>query len=78
MKKKLSVAGNSLGVIIEKPILELLSIDKNAEFEMTTAGQRLIFEPIRTTHQKHLANSTQKIMDLHDETFRKLAPKSKA
>ena len=73
MKKKLSVVGNSLGILIEKPILELLNIDKNTEFEMTTDGHRLIIEPIRSTQQKRLATSAQKIMDLHDETFRKLA-----
>jgi len=48
MRKKLSAVGNSFGLVIEKPILELLSIDRDTELEMTTDGERLIIEPIRT------------------------------
>ncbi len=40
---------NSYGVVIEKPILELLNIDRDTELEMTTDGERLIIEPIRTS-----------------------------
>jgi len=38
MRKRLSAVGNSLGVIIEKPILELLHIDKDTELELSTDG----------------------------------------
>jgi len=72
MRKKLSTIGNSLGVVIEKPILELLNIDKNTELEMTTDGSRLIIEPVRLRTRRVLA-SAKKAMDSHDATFRKLA-----
>ncbi len=72
MKKKLSAIGNSLGIVIEKPILELLDIDRETELEMTTDGQRLIIEPVRQRRKRVLA-SAKKIMAAHDETFRKLA-----
>lgn len=72
MKKKLSAIGNSLGIIIEKPILELLDIDRETELEMTTDGQRLIIEPVRRRKKRVLA-SAKKIMDAHDQTLRKLA-----
>ncbi len=72
MRKKLSTIGNSLGVVIEKPILELLDIDRETELEMTTDGQRLIIEPIRQRRKRLLA-SAKKVMDAHDQTFRKLA-----
>jgi len=72
MKKKLSAVGNSFGVIIEKPILELLNIDRDTELEMTTDGNRLVIEPIRTG-KKSLRSSAEKIMKAHDSTFRKLA-----
>jgi antitoxin MazE len=72
MKKKLSVVGNSLGLLIEKPILELLNIDRNTELEMTTDGNRLIVEPIRKSHKKRISESAEKIMKAHDGTFRKL------
>lgn len=72
MRKKLSAIGNSLGVVIEKPILELLDIDRDTELEMTTDGQRLIIEPVRRRRKRVLA-SAKKVMEAHDETFRKLA-----
>lgn len=72
MKKKLSAIGNSLGIVIEKPILELLDIDRETELEMTTDGQRLIIEPVRQRRKRVLA-SAKKVMAAHHETFRKLA-----
>lgn len=42
MKKKLSAIGNSLGIVIEKPILDLLDIDRDTEPELTTDGQQVI------------------------------------
>ena len=73
MKKKLSVVGNSLGILIEKPILELLNIDRNTELEITTDGDRLIVSPVRAEHKKRISDSVKKVMRNHDETFRKLA-----
>jgi antitoxin component of MazEF toxin-antitoxin module len=72
MKKKLSAIGNSYGLVIEKPILELLNIDRDTELEMTTDGNRLIIEPIQSD-KKSLHKSAQKIMKKHDATFKKLA-----
>lgn len=72
MRKKLSAVGNSYGLVIEKPILELLKIDRETELEVTTDGQRLIIEPIRSG-RKTLKASAEKIMKKHDATFRKLA-----
>lgn len=73
MRKKLSAVGNSFGVVIEKPILELLKIDRDTEFEMTTDGERLILEPVREGRKKRLTEVHEKIMKKHDTTFRKLA-----
>jgi hypothetical protein len=42
MRKKLSAVGNSLGIVIEKPILEILDIDRETELDMRTDGERLI------------------------------------
>jgi antitoxin component of MazEF toxin-antitoxin module len=46
MRKNLSAIGNSLGLVIEKPILELLGITRDTELEITTDGTRLIVEPV--------------------------------
>jgi antitoxin component of MazEF toxin-antitoxin module len=72
VRKKLSAIGNSLGLVIERPILELLAIDRDTELEMTTDGQRLIITPLLHRRGRVLAAS-KRVMDSHDKTFRKLA-----
>jgi antitoxin MazE len=72
MRKRLSAIGNSLGLVIEKPILELLHIDRDTELDMSTDGQRLIITPVQQRRAKVLA-AAKRVMDAHDETFRKLA-----
>lgn len=73
MRKKLSAIGNSLGVVIEKPILELLNIDRDTELEVTTDGNRLVLEPVRETKRERVKKAHAKVMATHAETFRKLA-----
>jgi antitoxin component of MazEF toxin-antitoxin module len=46
MEKKLTRHGNSLALIIEKPILDLLGADAETRFEISTDGQVLILSPI--------------------------------
>src|SRR5438445_2799731 len=55
MRKRLSAIGNSLGLVIEKPILELLHIDRDTELDMSTDGQRLIITPVQQRRAKVLA-----------------------
>jgi antitoxin component of MazEF toxin-antitoxin module len=73
MRKKLSAIGNSLGLIIDKPILELLNIDKDTTLEVSTDGEALIIRPVRARRDKRLREVADAIMDRHDETLRKLA-----
>jgi antitoxin component of MazEF toxin-antitoxin module len=73
MRKRLTAIGNSLGIVIEKPILELLDIDRDTELEMRTDGKLLILEPIRQGRRKRVAEAARRVMDSHDKTFRKLA-----
>ncbi|MCL2779159.1 MAG: AbrB/MazE/SpoVT family DNA-binding domain-containing protein [Polyangiaceae bacterium] len=74
MVKKLSAVGNSLGLIIERPILELLDINKDTPLEVRTDGQALIIRPVKkaTVMDRALA-AADELMGAHDETFRKLA-----
>jgi len=78
MRKHLSTVGNSLGLVIEKPILELLNITKDTELEVVTDGARIIVEPVRSKaerdkHQRRVATSTKKVIARHRELFAKLA-----
>lgn len=48
MMKRLQAVGNSSGLIIDKPILELLRITPETELDISTDGERLIVTPIRS------------------------------
>lgn len=73
MRKRLSAIGNSLGLVIEKPILELLHIDRDTELDMTTDGERLIITPVQRQRRATVLAAAKRVMDAHDKTFRKLA-----
>jgi antitoxin MazE len=47
MIKKLSKHGNSLALVIDRPILELLKIDEETELNIATDGQALIVSPVQ-------------------------------
>lgn len=73
MIKKLSAVGNSLALIIERPILELLDITKDTPLEIKTDGEALIIRPAKLGKKEHVRESTKRMMAVHDETLRKLA-----
>ncbi|MBI4557274.1 MAG: AbrB/MazE/SpoVT family DNA-binding domain-containing protein [Candidatus Hydrogenedentes bacterium] len=47
MTKTLTKHGNSLALVIDKPILELLKIDVKTQLEVITDGDVLIIRPER-------------------------------
>lgn len=73
MTKKLSIVGNSLGLIIERPILDLLNIDADTELDITTDGHKLIIEPVQEGRRSKIKKIHEKIMKKNDKTFQKLA-----
>ncbi len=73
MRKKLTAIGNSLGIVIEKPILELLDIDRDTELDLKTDGDRLVLVPIRKGKKQRVKEAMDAVMARHGETFRKLA-----
>ncbi|WNG31369.1 AbrB/MazE/SpoVT family DNA-binding domain-containing protein [Cystobacter fuscus] len=74
MRKTLTTIGNSLGLIIDRPILELLHIDKDTPLEIETDGKSLIIRPVTPEARKsQVREATKRMMDAHDETLRKLA-----
>lgn len=72
MVKTLSPIGNSLGLIIDKAILDLLGISRDTPLDIKTDGEALIIRPVRT-EAAGVAASTRRMMDAHAETLRKLA-----
>jgi antitoxin component of MazEF toxin-antitoxin module len=47
--KKLTKHGNSLALVIDRPILELLKIDPETPLDVSTDGKQLIIKPAKPT-----------------------------
>jgi len=52
MIKKLTKHGNSLALVIEKGVLDILDIDDKTPLNITTDGKNLLFTPIRDEKRK--------------------------
>ncbi len=52
MVKKLTRHGNSLALVIDRPVLDLLKIDANTPIEITTDGEMLVLAPVRDEQRR--------------------------
>ncbi len=52
MLKRLTKHGNSLALIIDRPILDLLKIDPETQVDVSTDGRRLIVAPVSARKRK--------------------------
>ncbi|MBD3317666.1 MAG: AbrB/MazE/SpoVT family DNA-binding domain-containing protein [Chitinivibrionales bacterium] len=52
MVKKLTKHGNSLALVIEKPILDLVGAEAETPFEVTTDGQALVLTPVKDANRR--------------------------
>jgi antitoxin MazE len=76
MIKRLQAVGNSSGVIIDRPILDLLKITDDSQLEVTTDGERLIITPLSgkgAARKSKVSKAQAKTLAKHAEAFRKLA-----
>jgi len=74
MTKTLIRHGNSLALVIDKPILELLQISPETPLELTTDGDRLLVSPVRDKRrQEKLGASLAKINRKYGNDLKRLA-----
>lgn len=73
MVKTLTAIGNSLGLIIERPILDLLKIGRDTKLEIRTDGESLIIRPLRDDRKERVQKAADLLMDKYDDALRKLA-----
>lgn len=71
--KKLTPIGNSLGLIMDRPILELLGIDRETPLELSTDGEGLYIRPIRREYLDRVRETAATVMRVHGKTLKKLA-----
>jgi antitoxin MazE len=50
--KKLTKHGNSLAVVIDRAVLDLLKIDADTPLEISTDGQVLVISPVRDNEHR--------------------------
>jgi len=74
MRKKLTRSGNSLALVIDKPLLEALEIDADTELEVSTDGEVLVIAPVRDRRRtKKLAEIVAEAHERYGGVFKRLA-----
>ena len=74
MIKTLTEHGNSLALVIDKPILDLLNITRETPLKVTTDGHSLLISPEQSAaHKKILRSSLTAVNRKHGAALRKLA-----
>ena len=74
MIKKLTRTGNSVAVVLEKPLLEATGIDANTPVEISTDGDVIVIAPQRDPERaEKLRAGMDKIHDRFGGVFRRLA-----
>lgn len=74
MIKKLSKHGNSLALVIDRSILDLLDIDEKTSLEITTDGEALVVAPVRDkTRRKRFEEALASTNERFGKTLKRLA-----
>ena len=74
MIKRLTRTGNSLAIVLDKPLLEQLGIDETTELEISTNGDVLVMTPVRTrAREKKLKKILEQLDREYGGVFRRLA-----
>jgi len=74
MVKKLTKHGNSLALVIDRPILDLLKIDPETPLDVSTDGKQLIVAPAKPSARRKKFQAAQELAHKrYGQAFRKLA-----
>lgn len=74
MFKKLIQHGNSSAIVIDKPIMEMLNINSDTTFKLSTDGKNIILSPQLSENQEiDILKSLAKINKRHEKVLKKLA-----
>jgi len=73
MMKKLIQHGNSVALVIDKPIMEMLKITNDTTFELSTDGRNIILSPqIKNTQGNDILKSLEKINGKYGSVLKRL------
>ena len=74
MRKKLTKTGNSLALVLDKPLLDRVGIDASTPLEVSTDGEVIVISPVRS--KRRTARLKQVVEEAHRRyggAFRRLA-----
>jgi antitoxin component of MazEF toxin-antitoxin module len=74
MVKHLTKHGNSMALVIDRGVLDLLNIDSETPLAVTTDGQCLIVTPLQTPRrQKQFRKALETVNRRHGQALKQLA-----
>lgn len=74
MIKTLTRTGNSLALVIDKPLLDATGIDAESQLEVSTDGDVIVISPVRPRRRNAKLRQILKDLDRkHAGAFRRLA-----
>ena len=74
MRKHLTKTGNSLALVLDRPLLKSLGIDADTPLEVSTDGDVIVVTPVREQKRaRKLARALDEINAQYAGVFRRLA-----
>jgi len=74
MIQTLTRQGNSLALVIDRSLRELMEIDAGTPLKVSVEGRRLIVEPLSETEREaHFKKAVDKVDREHGKAMKKLA-----
>ena len=74
MIKRLTTHGNSLALIIEKAVLDLLKITRETPLEVSTDGRNIVISPVsKKNREKVFKSALARVNQHHGKTLKALA-----
>ena len=74
MVKRLTRHGNSLALVIDRPVLQLLKIDAETPLEIMSDGDVLLVRPLRDSKRAEQIKAIRKrLHKRYEKTFQRLA-----
>jgi antitoxin MazE len=74
MRKRLTKIGNSLGIVLDRPLLDSLGVDAETELEVSTDGSIIVVAPVRSKKRDaKLKKITDRVFETYAGAFKKLA-----
>ncbi len=74
MKKKLTRTGNSVALVLDRPLLDQLGMNEESEVEISTDGDVLVVTPVRDgERERRFRSAAETINRRYAGLFRRLS-----